>query len=163
MLETFFRRWWLYLLVLVPFIALAVVTIGNTGKTFHSTSDILVNQSSDAGDKPFGNDTPAVFTSKQMNSALGTDSFLTSLIAAAGRPRIGNDEMTAQQVKSSISIAPNGDSLVTINTAAADAGLSKRLADETFTTYIKYVIDNARESAQKAQDLYDKLSRGPKL
>ena len=31
MLETFFRRWWLFVLVLVPFLALGVVTIGNTG------------------------------------------------------------------------------------------------------------------------------------
>ena len=42
--ETFFRRKWLYLLALVPFVALGVVTALNSKPTYKSSGTIQVNR-----------------------------------------------------------------------------------------------------------------------
>jgi len=68
LLETFFRRKWLYLLPLVPFIALGVLTVLTTEPSYRSTAvvrvklDTVLGQvTSDGGGNQLGAQTPAGF------------------------------------------------------------------------------------------------------
>ena len=158
MLEAFFRRWWLYLLVLVPFLALGVVTIGGAGTTYRSSGVVQVNRPANPASNPFGSDTPAAFTSRQINTVLGTEAFLTLLISNAGlNDAVQINAITRQQVRQSVGVGPDGDDLVTVSATNADPDVAQRLADNLVPTYVAFQINNAKETRDTAQqDLADK-------
>jgi uncharacterized protein involved in exopolysaccharide biosynthesis len=156
LLETFFRRWWLYVLVLVPFLALGVVTIGSSRTTYRSTGVYSVNkytlENSALGNKtenPFGNDTAAVYTSRQINTLLGTNDFLKTVISNADgvQANIDSGALTEQQVRGSIGVAADGDLLVAINAVSPNPTLSQNLAAAIMPSYVQWLTDPA-----KAQD-----------
>jgi capsular polysaccharide biosynthesis protein len=154
MLETFFRRWWLYVLVLVPFLALGVVTIGNSKTTYRATGSVQVNRPAAVPDDPFGNDTPAIYTTRQIGTVLRTDKFLDALIDQAQlRTPVGSDPaIVRQQVRQSVSAVPSGDDLVTISATNADPDVAQSLANSMIPAYVRFQIDNARETRNTARD-----------
>jgi len=62
LLETFFRHRWLYVLPLVPFLALGVATVTGRGPSYRSSGVILINKdtlinqltTNQSGNNPFG-------------------------------------------------------------------------------------------------------------
>lgn len=154
LLETFFRRKWLYLLALVPFIALGVVTVLNSSESFRAIGTIQVNKASGISTEgegdPFGGQTPAAFTSAQIAVVLGNDDFVASVIKEAEKN--GSAPLTPEEVRRSVSAAGAGFDLVTINATAADPALSVALANATTTAFRQREIDKkaaALEAARK--------------
>ena len=91
LLETFFRRWWLFALPAVLCVALGLALVMNRGTSYHAAGVIQVNRdsllnqiTSVRNQTTFGFDSPATYTSRQFNTLLGTDSFLDSVVKQAG-------------------------------------------------------------------------------
>jgi uncharacterized protein involved in exopolysaccharide biosynthesis len=154
MLETFFRRKWLYLLPLVPFIALGVLTVLSTGDSWRSTGVVRVNLNTvldqvnpDAGN-PLSGETAATYTARQINNQLGTEDFLHSVMIAAGIEPDGGSVDDA--VRRSVGAAAVADDLVTVSASTSDPTRSVDLAEATIATFIQSQIDEVREDSGSA-------------
>jgi len=135
LLETFFRRKWLYLLALVPFVALGVVTVKNSTPQYRSSGTIQANKFPNGTD-PFGQQAPGLFTAAQINTAMSTDKFLTQLIAKAQLTDDGTSSTALKEtVKGAVSAASAGFDVVSITAVTSDPTLSVDLAAATIETY----------------------------
>ena len=80
LLETFFRRWWLYLLPVALLGALGVATVLGKGTSYRvlgrhlrQPGFVVEPDHRGRGENSFGFDNPATYTSRQINTLLGTD------------------------------------------------------------------------------------------
>ena len=107
LLETFFGRWWLYVLPAFLVIALGASIVVNRGTSYHAAGVIQVNRDSLLNEitsvrtgNNFGFDTPATYTSRQFNTLLDTDSFLDAVIKQAGlSTAVESGALTASDVR----------------------------------------------------------------
>jgi uncharacterized protein involved in exopolysaccharide biosynthesis len=165
LLETFFRRWWLYALPVVLLMGLGVATILGKGSTYRASGviqvsrDSLLNQiTSVRGQNSFGFDTPATYTSRQFNTLLGTDTFVQSIIKNAGlTTAVESGALTRDTVRRSLWAAPNGDELLVVNAASRDPELSYRLAGATMSSYLQWQIDYDVTQSQSAEKFFESL------
>jgi len=164
-LETFFRRWWLYALPVVLLTALGAATVLGKGPSYRSSGIILVNRdsllnqiTSARNQNTFGFDSPATYTSRQFNTLLGTESFVDSVVKGAGlSSAVKSGAITAQDVRTSLWAAPQGDELVVINAATKNPELSYRLAGATIESYLQWEIDNSVTQSQSAEQFFESL------
>jgi hypothetical protein len=148
LLETFFRRWWAYLLPVVLFTAVGVsqnlrVTNGykSVGVINVSGDTLLSNLTSIRGEGVFGYETPAAFTSRQMNSLLRTELFINAVAEAAGvTTAVEQGLITSLYLRQSIWASADGDSLIQVVAVTNDPDLSARLARGTIESYLDYVV-----------------------
>ena len=91
LIESFFRRWWLYLLPVLLLGAFGAKTVAGTKDMFRSTgtltvaSTTLVEKLSNVNNAPnFGYDTPAGATTKSLIQELQTDAFVKEVADKAG-------------------------------------------------------------------------------
>jgi uncharacterized protein involved in exopolysaccharide biosynthesis len=165
LLETFFRRWWLYLVPIALLGALGATTVLGKGASYRAAGVILVNRDSllnqitaVRGQTTFGFDSPATYTSRQFNTLLGTDSFVDSVITAAGlKSAVESGALTRQTVRTSLWAAAQGDELVVINAATSNPELSFRLADATMGSYVQWEIDNTISQSQSSEQFFESL------
>jgi uncharacterized protein involved in exopolysaccharide biosynthesis len=175
LLETFFRRWWLYLVPVVLFVALGMFSVLNTGTTYRSTGVLLVNRTTvlgkvvaNSGDNPFGYDTPAVYASKQINTVLGTRTFLDSVVNGAnvivgaqpnGDPETrpltdmmnsGEVSMTLDDIRKSIAATPGGDELLAVTAVSEDPRVAQALAQSTIDSWWNFEGANADVAGEGA-------------
>jgi uncharacterized protein involved in exopolysaccharide biosynthesis len=160
LLETFFRRKWLYLLPLVPFVAFGVATVLGTPTTYRSTGVVqiprntLLNELSDRGGENFGPDTPAAFTTRGLSGVLLTDKFIERLIANAGlTSAVQEGTISPDDIRSSISATAGADEFVAISAYNGDPEVAYALAGSAIRSYIDWQIDNnaAQATAAKQQ------------
>jgi uncharacterized protein involved in exopolysaccharide biosynthesis len=158
LLETFFRRWYLFV---VPVIILGVVgflSISGTKSKFESSgtfnvegSTVLSNISGSGSNQNFGYDTPAGATSKQINSTLQTDQFVKDIAARAGLDKaLADGTITTQWIRSSLTAASNGSNLVTVIALNEDAQVAQRLAQATIDAYVQSIVDSASSQSAAA-------------
>ena len=165
LLETFFRRWWLYLIPIALLGALGAASVLGKGARYQASGVILVNRDSllnqitaVRGENTFGFDSPATYTSRQFNTLLGTDSFVDSVITAAGlKSAVESGALTRQTVRTSLWAAAQGDELVVINAATSNPELSFRLADATMGSYVQWEIDNTISQSQSSEQFFESL------
>jgi len=165
LLETFFRRWWLYAIPAVLLMSLGVATVLGKGPTYRASGVIQVNRdsllnqiTSVRGQNSFGFDTPATYTARQFNTLLGTESFVESVIKNAGlTTAVKSGALTQDSVRHSIWAAPNGDELLVVNAASRDPELSYRLAGATMSSYLQWEIDNNVTQSQSAEQFFESL------
>ncbi len=93
LLETFFRRWWLYILPLVAMIGLGIYTAGNKADAYHSVAvlsaadETLLDELQGASrTDTLAFESPADATARRINEALRTDEFVRVVRDAAGVP-----------------------------------------------------------------------------
>src|SRR4051812_36332753 len=91
MFETFFRRWWLFLIPVVLLGAIGVYSVLGAGTRYRSSGVVLVNTDTllsklalNSSGSNFRGDTAATYTSRQVNTLLQTDGFLDTVISNAG-------------------------------------------------------------------------------
>jgi uncharacterized protein involved in exopolysaccharide biosynthesis len=164
LLETFFRRPWLYVVPLVPFLGLGIATVTGTDASFRSTGVILVNRATllseinpiRGGQNSFGWDTPAAYTSRQINTVLGTDQFLGSVLTEAGLTgALTSGALSPLDVRNSVQARAEGDELVSISASTSDPELSFRLAQATIASYLQWEIDNNVSDSSSAQTFFE--------
>lgn len=147
LLETFFRRWWLYLVPLVLLCALGGLTMVTKKSVYKSVATVEVQNSSileklGGADPQFGYDTPAAATAKQINSRLQTQVFVENI---AERARIAelvkSGVITYDEVRSSISAVDSGSNLLKIYVYFEHPQVAQLLAQSTIDAFVQSVID----------------------
>jgi capsular polysaccharide biosynthesis protein len=166
MLEAFFRRWWLYVLPVILLGAIGVVSVAGASTKYRSTGVILVSRqtllseisSLNSNTNNFGVQSPATYTSDQINTVLNTDNFLESVITTAGlQSAIDSGAITRDQVRASIGASPRGDELVGIASSTSDPELAYRLAQATIESYVQWEIDNLKTDSAAAVTALEQL------
>jgi hypothetical protein len=132
------------LLPLVPFIALGVVTVLNSGTSYRSTGVVkIIRQSTSATpnpEDPFGGQTAAVAASTDLNETLASEGFLDEVITEAGvGTMIEQGVLTRKEVRDSVYAAPVGDDWMTINAVTPNPELSLTLAKGTWGAYTRWL------------------------
>jgi len=164
LLETFFKRWWLYALPVVLFALVGVGKAASAQSGFESVGTIDVSNSTVLSqlttsnqDGNVGFETPATTTARTINSLLGTDQFIDSIATQAGlTTALKSGQLTAQQLRSQLSVTPDGDNLVRFAATTDNPELSSRLAKGAMDSYVQYVIDDTVSESQAAEQFFEK-------
>jgi capsular polysaccharide biosynthesis protein len=161
LLETFFRRWWLYLLPLVLFSAVGVMKGVNSGHGFTSTGVIdvsrgtLLSQLTSIRGENFGYETPANSTAGTMSSLLRTDQFMTEIAESAGvGEQLARGEMTPAALRMAIHVTPSTDTLLGVQATTDDPELSARLAKATIDRFVDYVVSGDVSESKAAEGFF---------
>ena len=165
LLETFFRRWYLYVIPVVLVTAFGVATVLGRSASYRSSGVILVNRDSllnqltaARGQNTFGVDSPATFTSREFNTLLGTEAFIQSIIKGAGlTTAVKSGALTEVSVRRSLWAFAQGDELVAINAASDNPELSFRLAQSTIDSYLQWEVDNDVAQSQSTEKFFEQL------
>lgn len=168
LLETFFRRWWLYLLPVVVIVGFGFVTVSSSNPTYRSAgvitvnSDTLLSNLADVSiDDPFTFETPASVTSRRINDLLGSTGFAVSVAEQAGLSQsMATGIVLLADVRSQVRAAPVGDSLVSITATTEDPEMSFRLANSAIEAFIALIVENDLSQSLSAAEFYDDLSAG---
>jgi uncharacterized protein involved in exopolysaccharide biosynthesis len=175
LLETFFRRWWLYLIPVVALLGVGVFTAGRKADTYRSSAvltasdqtllDELQNVSrSDV----LAFESPADATVRRINEALSTDEFIRLVRAGAGVP---DDSLivTIDDVRRDVWASSGGQNVLRVNASTLDPQLAQRLVQATIDEFIKSVINNQisestttvdylKEQQQRYEEEYDEAT-----
>jgi hypothetical protein len=153
LLETFFSRWWLYVLPVIALIGLGVYTAGSTADSYRSSAvlsaDISPLLADLQGVSPIESEyyeTSADVMSRQINESLQTDAFLQVVAAAAGIPA-DSTEVTLLDVRRSVSASASGRNLLTVKASTIDPLLAQRLVQSTIDVFLQSVIDDQISTA----------------
>lgn len=165
--ETFFRRWYLYILPLVLFIGAGVAQASSgtsgyrSGGVMSVAQDTVLSQLTQIRGEGFGYETPAAATSSDMNSLLGTERFLDAVIERAQiTDALQSGLITELGVRQSIFATPGGDQLVQVVATTEFPDLSQRLASATIESFIAFEIEEKVSQSAAAEDFFDNQIRG---
>jgi hypothetical protein len=166
LLETFFRRW---LLCLLP--ALLLITVGIestvTAKNTYVSKGVLYVESETllsklTGTGPATNNgylTPAQDASTRLNSLIGTDEFIHSIVDRAGLTDLVNSGvLTIDQVRSSVGTTPSSPNTLQVGSSNVDPQVAFRLATATIDSFIQWVIDANLSDSTTAEQFLQQLA-----
>ena len=163
LLDTFFRHFWLYLLPVVLLGGVGVWVAMSAGDSYTSfgtmkvESNALVAELTGSQQDPgFGWQTPAGATSDSFNALLRTATFVDAVAQNAGlEDALDAGTITADEVRASISVYPDGARLVKVAAANRFPDVTHRLATAAMTTYIEAVISNEASDSRVAVDFLE--------
>ena len=165
--ETFFRRWYFYILPLVLFIGAGVAQASSgtsgyrSGGVMSVAQDTVLSQLTQIRGEGFGYETPAAATSSDMNSLLGTERFLDAVIERAQiTDALQSGLITELGVRQSIFATPGGDQLVQVVATTEFPDLSQRLASATIESFIAFEIEEKVSQSTAAEEFFDRQIRG---
>jgi uncharacterized protein involved in exopolysaccharide biosynthesis len=161
LLETFFRRWYYYLVPFVAIVGLGVSNASSTPTEFASDGVIttanasLLSDLTEVGTRtPFTFETAASLTSRKISSLMGTDAFARKVADGAGvGGAVDSGAITLNSIRLAIQTYPAGDELLTVRAKTIDPELSRRLAQSTIDSYIEEVIDVELTQATTAENV----------
>jgi uncharacterized protein involved in exopolysaccharide biosynthesis len=166
LLETFFRRWYLYLVPLVLFTLVGAWRASDHASGYRSVGVIdvargtLLSELTSIRGENYGYDTPANYTARTINSLIGTDRFVESIAERSGLAEgIERGAFPLVAIRRSIAAAPNGDSLLKVMATTFSPDLSARLVSATISSFIDYVVEgDVSESKAAATFFEDQLA-----
>ncbi len=164
LLESFFRRWYLYLVPVLLLGILGFLSVSGTKSKFESSgtfnvenTTILLHPERNGVEPTFG-ETPADTTSKRISATLGTDQFIKDVATRAGLDQaLASGKITANWIRSSLSASANGSNLVKVAAVNEDPQIAQRLAQSTIDAYVQTVIDAASSQSTAAVSFFDDL------
>jgi uncharacterized protein involved in exopolysaccharide biosynthesis len=178
LLETFFARWWLYLLPLVALVGLGVYTAGSQTDTYRSSAvlratDPLLGQLQEVSlaDTQWW-ESPADAASRGINESLRTDAFVQAVVADTGIA-IETLMLGFDDIRQSVWASASGRTLVSVNASTVDPVLAQALVKSTIKTYqeslvgdqiseatttLKFLEDQRVRQEQAVQDAADELN-----
>lgn len=168
LLETFFRRWVLYLVPVVVFVALGLVSVSSTEDAYVSTGVVYVDDETllaalteVRGTSGQWWKTAAELTSEQMNSAFQTDGLVLAMAEEAGMEEsLANGTATIDGLRRSVSVAPNGSNLVQVRASRPVPEESSKLAAAALASFIDFVVEsNLSESSSAEAFLVDLVAK----
>ena len=163
LLETFFRRWWLYLVPFVLLCALGAATVATKKAAYRSVGSVYVASGTvisklTGNDPGFGYDTPAAATAKQMNSQLQTDQFVKDVATRTGLdPLLTSQVLTVSKIRSWITSYAVGPNLLNVVVTTEDPTAAQRLAQATIEAFIQGVVDANVGDSEAATTYLDGL------
>jgi uncharacterized protein involved in exopolysaccharide biosynthesis len=158
LLETFFRRWWLYVLPIVLLVGLGVFTAGRKADTYRSTAvlradETLIAELQDvARIDTLDFESPAGATARQINEALRTDDFVRLVSEGAGIPE-DSLVVTFANIRRDVWASAEGQRLVSVNASTLDPQLAQRLVESTITTYTQAIVDSQVKDSEVTLEL----------
>jgi uncharacterized protein involved in exopolysaccharide biosynthesis len=163
LLETFFRRWYFYLVPLVALVGLGLSNVASTPTEFKSTGVIktsnasLLSELTDVGTgTPFSFETASSLTSSKIASLMGTDAFARTVAAGAGvTEALETGAITLGAIRGAIVTFPVGDDLLAVSATTTVPELSRRLVESTIKSYRDEVIDVELTQAQTAEEVLE--------
>jgi uncharacterized protein involved in exopolysaccharide biosynthesis len=162
LLETFFRRWWLYVLPVALFTAAGVAFSLSSGSGYQSAGVIdvskgtLLSELTSIRGETFGFDTPAISTARTVNSLLRTDNFIEAIAKGAGvTGALTRGELTALDIRQSIAVTPDGDNLLSIVATTDNPDLSARLAQATIDSFMAYQVAGDVSESRAAEQFFE--------
>jgi len=163
LLDTFFRRRWLYLTPVILFTLLGIASFFRSGSGYQSVGvidvangTVLSELTSLKGDQKFGFETPSASTAKAMTSLIGTDNFVDSIAKAAGvTGALQRGELSPVALRSAIAVTTDGDNLVQISATTNNPELSSRLAQGTIDSFMEYVVSGDEAESTAAEKFFN--------
>jgi capsular polysaccharide biosynthesis protein len=153
--ESLFRHWLLLLVPILLLTSLGVVkALGLTGQyrsvgTVSVVSATFLSDLSDVRTNSVGFQSPAEQTAASINEQLTSDSFARDVGVGAGlTTAMGNGQITLDDIRSIVSAAPRGDTLLAVVATSDNPELSSRLATSLITTYTNFVL--SRETGESS-------------
>jgi capsular polysaccharide biosynthesis protein len=169
MLETYFRRRWLYLLPIVAMVIAAVVYMlliqpkyVAKGVLYVQNQSFLASLTSVRVNNPSWWITPAQLSVNEINELLQTDAFVRAIIektdleAYMGQGT-GAVESLIKKTRKSISASPLGDNQVQIIASFEDPEIAYQLVNAVISGYSRWQINAQRVESQVAQDFFSEL------
>lgn len=164
-LEAIFRRWWLYVALLLVFGAIGVMTVSQSSDRYRSFGIVRVSGQSTLTEftrvginSAVGFETPAAFTAREINAVIGTDLFINAVAERAGiEQALETGIVSAGQLQDLIWASSDGDLLVRVNAAAADPALAQVLADATIQSYLQLQIDDSIAESRSTEQFFESL------
>jgi hypothetical protein len=165
-LETFFRRWWLYLVPLLLCCVFGGLSVVSQPKQYLSqgvlsaSPDTLLGNLSDLGnDRAFSFETPATVASRRINEQLRSDEFIRALAVRAGiQSSLETGLINPEYIRTRVAASPDGENLLKVGSMTGDPELSVRLATATIDTFIQFVIDEDLSDSSAAQEFYSEIA-----
>jgi len=165
LLESAFRRWWLCLLPILGLVGLGVFVVKGQSATYRSLGSVNVANTTllgtlidVRGNPGFGYDTPAVATSKQVNSLLQTDQFVRDVAQRAGfADEITNGSLTPAKLRSELTSWANGPNLLVVAASHRDPSSAQRLASATIDGFVDSVVTSNLGDSSAAQSVLGSL------
>lgn len=162
LLDSFFQRWWLYLIPLVLVSGLGVVNASRATDRYVSagvvnvTGESLISDlTSIRGGTPFGYETPAGFTSRQLNTLLQTDGFMSTVAEAAGLgPAVQAGAVTLKGLRNLVWATPDGDTLMKVQASTTVPQLSQNLSQAVIDSYIGYELQRSVRQATQTEEFF---------
>jgi uncharacterized protein involved in exopolysaccharide biosynthesis len=159
LLETFFRRWYLYLVPVIAFTAVGAYKASGTTSGYKSTGIVdvsagtLLSELTSIRGENYGYDTPAASTAGTINGLLGTGQFTTEVATRAGvTTALQRGQLTYLGLREAIYATAADDNLLKVVSVTTNPELSARLAKATIDAYIDYVVaGDVAESAAAEQ------------
>ena len=165
LLDTFFRRWWLYLVPVVLLAGVGVASVAGAADSFRSVGtlnvegDTVLGELTDLrGDSGFGYDTPAAATSKRLNALLQTDTFMDNVVTEAGLTEaVENGQLTVDMLRGSVTSYADGQNLIKVDARHPLPEVAQRVSSATITSFVAWVTDTEISESQAAEDFFADL------
>lgn len=166
LLDSYFRHPLLHLLPLAVFAVLGVAYVGNIESRYRADGVLLVegqtflSSLTQVRGADSGWETPASRTSRQLNSLLQTDAFMSSVVAnseLADPADLGAGDL--QQLRGSIGSWEAGENLVQVWSSHEQAEVAFRLAGATIETLIDWQIDSEVDQSTAAETFLSPLTQ----
>jgi capsular polysaccharide biosynthesis protein len=169
MLETYFRRRWLYLLPIVAMVIAAVVYMlllqpkyVAKGVLYVQNQSFLASLTSVRVNNPSWWITPAQLSVNEINELLQTDAFVRAIIEKTDlEVYMGQGtsavESLIKKTRKSISASPLGDNQVQIIASFEDPEIAYQLVNAVISGYSRWQINAQRVESQVAQDFFSEL------
>lgn len=160
LLDTFFRRWWLFLLPVVVLGAAGVMSVAGTKNEYQSAGTLSVASetliaSLTQSNVNYGYRTPADVTSSSINQLMQTGEFIKTIASTAGlATSLDTGALTIDEIRGAISVSAAGDNLVHVSATFANPEVAYRLAQATIDAFKQSVIDNDVSDSQTALDFF---------
>lgn len=165
--ESFFRRWPLYVLPLLLFVAIGVMQARNVSAEYRSqgvlnvASNPLLNDVTPLGSSgAYGFETPSAATTRMVNELLRTDLFVTSVAESAGlKSALDSGFVSLAQVRARVYARSTGDRLLTVAASWTDPITATQLVNAVIEEYQKHVVDVGSKQSSDAEKFWTNLKK----
>ncbi len=150
LVEAFFRRWPLYLLLLVASVALGIAFVGRSADQYESgaaisveSQSLVTTQSGIRLNANYSYLTPAQFTTQEILGLLATDVFMQSVLERADvevATEVSAREAQLLDYRSTLFVFPSSGNIVQLGAVTADPQLSANLTTALIDEFIDYHI-----------------------
>ena len=166
LLDTFFRRKWLYVLLIAVVGAAGFWSVASSEDSYRSIGTMKVEPDTrvaqltgSESDPGFGFESPADATAQSIISLLGTGSFVDTVIVKSGlESAVQAGLTTPDELRSSIGVFPDGTRLVKVVGAHRDPAVAQRLSAATMEAYVEAVmVDEISDNVVAREFLEEKV------
>jgi len=168
LLESFFRRRWLYALPVVLMTVLAVIFIMRQPPVYLAYGKLYVQREplltalTGIGNDGFSWRTPAQATVGELNELLQTEAFVRSVIEQTDlQPRMVQErevvKETIDEFREAVWIKSKGENLVEFGAQHEQPELAQQFAQATVASYVDWKINIDRQESVVAQTFFENL------